>query len=221
MTERSRRPALSAARVVASAMALADAQGLEALTIRRLADSLGAGPMSLYHYVASRDDLVDAMVEQVFAEIAVPDPDLDWRTAVRARCESMRTTLRRHPWAAPLMESRTSPGPQSLAHHEAVLATLRRGGLSWSLTAHAYAVLDAFVYGFAFEESALPFEDGADLTGLADQIMAGFPEGAYPTFAAFTREHVLRPGYSYGSSFGYGLDLILDGLQAALEREQG
>ncbi|MCB0913517.1 MAG: TetR/AcrR family transcriptional regulator C-terminal domain-containing protein, partial [Propionibacteriaceae bacterium] len=140
--------------------------------------------------------------------------DLPWREAIRHRCRSARAVLRRHPWAPPLMESRQNPGPATLAHHEAVLACLRRGGLDWQLVAHAYALLDAFVYGFALQEASLPFEGTGEIAGLAEGIIDAFPDGAYPTFVEFTTRHVLQPGYSFGVSFEFGLDLLLDGIDS-------
>ena len=138
---------------------------------------------------------------------------------MRVRCRSAREVMRRHPWAPPLMESRTSPGPASLGHHDAVLACLRGGGLSWPTTAHAYATLDAFVYGFALQEAALPFGGEEQIGELADELVAALPRDRYPHFAAFTIEHVLRPGYRFGDSFDVGLDLILDGLDARARQE--
>ncbi len=214
-TDAARRPSLTRERVLDAAVALADRSGITALTIRALAVELDTKPMTLYHHVAGKDAILDGVVDQVFAEIDNPPADLPWREAIRHRCVSARAVLRRHPWAPPLMESRQNPGPATLAHHEAVLACLRRGGLDWQLVAHAYALIDAFVYGFTLQEANLPFEGAAEIAGLADQMVTAFPEGAYPTLAAFTTQHVLRPGYSFGDSFGFGLDLLLDGLESA------
>lgn len=206
---------LSQERILDGALGLADRIGLDALTIRRLAEELGVKPMTIYHYIPSKDAIVDGMVERVFGEIDLPPEDLPWTEAVRVRCLSSRQALNRHPWAAPLMESRTSPGPVSLRHHEAMLACLRRGGLSWQLTAHAYAILDSYIFGFAFEEATLPSTGGEGLAEIAEQMAAAFDPEAYPTLTAFTAEHVMQPGYSFGSTFEFGLDLIIDGLERA------
>ena len=206
---------LTAERVLDGALVLADRIGLEALTIRRLAEELGVKPMTIYHYLPSKDAIVGGMVERVFAEIDLPPEELPWAQAVRVRCVSSRRALNRHPWAAPLMESRTSPGPVSLRHHEAVLACLRRGGLGWQLTAHAYAILDSYIFGFAFEEATLPSTGGKGFAEIAQEMAAAFDPQAYPTLTAFTAEHVLRPGYSFGDSFEFGLDLIISGLERA------
>ncbi len=209
-----KRPPLNAERVLAGALALADDIGIDDLTIRRLADALDVKPMTIYHHVPNKEAIIDGMVDLVFSEIDDPDPDLDWKTAMRGRCASARVVLARHRWAAAYMESRTSPGPATLGHHDAVLGCLRRG-MSIEMTAHAYAVLDAFVYGFALQEASLPATGGDDMADLADGIVGAFPPGAYPHLAEFTAEQVLQPGYDFADEFDFGLDLILDGLDRA------
>lgn len=201
-------------RVLAGAVELADEIGVEPLTIRRLADHLGTRPMTLYHHVANKDAILDGMVDVVFAQIEPPPTDLPWRDAMRHRCISAREVLRGHPWAVPLMESRRAPGPETLAHHEAVLGCLRGGGLPTPVVAHAYAIIDAFVYGFAIQEASLPAGDTNELGDLAEDILAQMPADLYPNFVAFTRDHVLQSGYDFGDSFEVGLDLVLDGLEA-------
>jgi AcrR family transcriptional regulator len=211
-----RRPRLSADRVFSAALALADEIGIDELTIRRLAEALDVKPMTIYHHVANKEAIIDGMVDLVFAEIDLPDPDLDWKTAIRRRCASMRVVLARHRWAAPFMESRTSPGPALLRHHDAVLGCLRQA-MSIEMTAHAYAMLDAYVYGFALQEATLPATAGEEMADLAASMVEQFPAAEYPHLAEFTFEHVLRPGYDFGNEFDFGLDLILDGLERAAE----
>ena len=198
--------------MLTGALDLADQIGIADLTIRRLAAALDTKPMTIYHHVPSKDEILDGVVDLVFAEIELPDPDLDWKPAVRARCVSARDVLRRHPWAVPLMESRRSPGPATLAHHDAVIACLRRG-LSVTMTAHAYALLDAFVYGFAIQESSLP-SPGDDMADVVDEIVDDQFAEHFPALHAYTVEHVMQPGYDFGAEFDFGLDLILDGLDA-------
>lgn len=218
--DRTRRP-LTRQRVLDAAMALADRVGVEAFTIRKLAAELDVKPMAIYHHVPNKDSILDGIVDAVFAEIDLPPTDVDWREAMRLRCVSAREVLGRHPWAPPLMESRTSPGPATLHHHDAVLACLRRGGLSWSLTAHAYAVLDSYVYGFALQEANLPFEDEQQVGELSESIIMPLSADEYPALVAFTVEHVLQPGYDFGHSFEFGLDLLLDGLSRAATDSPG
>jgi AcrR family transcriptional regulator len=219
MTER--RSGLSRVAILEGAVALADQVGLEAFTMRRLAEALDTKPMTIYHHVPSKDEILSGMVEVVFDEIALPPEDLPWTDALRVRCLSARQALNRHWWAAPLMESQASPGESTLRHHEAVLACLRRGGLSWELTAHAYAVLDSYVYGFAFEEATLPAQGGEGFSEVAEEMVPGFSPDRYPNLVAFTIEHVMQPGYSFGASFEFGLDLIISGLAEASRRERG
>jgi len=213
----SRQP-LSRERVVRAAMALADAGGIDALTMRRLGDELGVEAMSLYKHVANKDDLIDGMTDAVFAEIELPSGATDWRTAMRERAVSVRAALSRHPWATPLMQSRTSPGPATMRHHDTVIGTLRTAGFSVALTAHAFSALDSYIYGFALQQRSLPFETGEQTAELAEAILAQFPAEAYPHLAELTVQHVLQPGYDYGDEFEFGLDLVLDGLERARTR---
>ncbi|HPF77629.1 TetR/AcrR family transcriptional regulator C-terminal domain-containing protein, partial [Phycicoccus elongatus] len=146
--------------VVTTALALADRHGLEALTMRGLARELGVEAMSLYHHFASKDALLDAMVDRVYAAILLPEASGQWRAELRRRSVSVRQVLHAHPWALPLMESRRAPGPANLAYHEANIACLRAAGFTPEQVAHAYAIVDAFVYGFVLQEATLPFESG-------------------------------------------------------------
>jgi AcrR family transcriptional regulator len=203
-------------RVLHAAVALADAAGADALTMRRLGQELGVEAMSLYNHVANKDDLLDGMVDLVFGEIELPAGDDDWRSAMRARAVSARQVMARHPWATVLMESRSSPGPATLRHHDAVIGALRAGGFSVALAAHAFSLLDSYTYGFALQESSLPFDTGEETADLAEAILAQMPADQYPHLTELTVEHVLQPGYDYGDEFAFGLDLILDGLERAL-----
>lgn len=214
------RKPVSRERALEVARALADAGGLETLTMRRLAEELGVEAMSLYHHVPNKDAILDGMIDLVFAEIELPARDGDWRSAMRRRCASVRSVLLRHRWALPLMESRKTPGPANLAHHDAVLGCLRAGGFSILLTAHAYAVLDSYVYGFVHTELQLPFETSEETHAVAAAIFEHFPRGMYPHLAELTTQHVLKPGYAYAHEFEFGLELILDGLARAHQSER-
>jgi AcrR family transcriptional regulator len=212
---RSRVP-LSRERVLSAAVALADQIGIEALSMRKLGEALGVEAMSLYNHVAHKDDLLDGMIDAVFAEIDLPSADDGWRAAMRQRAISVRAVLRRHRWAIGLMESRTSPGPATLAHHDAVIGVLRAGGFTVAQTAHAFSALDSYIYGFALQEKGLPFETAEQATEVAQAMFADFPVDRYPHFVELATQHVLQPGYDYGDEFEFGLDLILDGLERLL-----
>ncbi|MGI9576628.1 MAG: TetR/AcrR family transcriptional regulator [Microthrixaceae bacterium] len=215
-TESRKRSPLNRRRVLDGAMTLADRIGVQALTIRKLADELDVKPMTIYHHVNGKEAIIDGIVDDVFAEIELPPADMAWTDSMRVRCLSARAVLAEHPWAAPLMESRTSPGEATLRHHDAVLGCLRRGGLSLESTAHAYALLDSFVYGFALQEANLPFGGEEEIGDLAEEIVDPLAEGEYPNLVEFTNDYVLRPGYSFGDSFEVGLDVLLNGLDPSI-----
>jgi AcrR family transcriptional regulator len=208
---------LTRQRVLDAAVALADREGVRSLSMRKLAQELGVEAMSLYHHVANKDAILDGMIDVVFGEIDLPAGEADWKAAMRRRAVSAREALRRHPWATGLMETRTTPGPATLRHHDAVLGILRNGGFSVELAAHAYSLLDSYIYGFALQEASLPFHTSEETAALAESIMSGFPADAYPHLTELTVEHVLQPGYDYGNEFLFGLELILDGLDRAHE----
>jgi len=208
------RPPLSRERVLRGAVAVADAGGIGALTMRSLARELGVKPMSLYYYVAGKAEILDGIVDLVFSEIDLPSPGGDWQSQMRRRADSARRTLRRHPWAIGLMESRANPGPATLRHHESTLATLRRAGFSVAMTAHAYALLDSYIYGFALQEAALPFNPQT-VTEATEAITEQFA-GEYPHLVEMATGHILRPGYDFGDEFEIGLTVILDALTRSI-----
>lgn len=204
---------LSRERVLQVAIAKADAGGLEALSMRQLAETLGVAPMALYRHIANKEDLIDAMVDVVFSEIGLPLAGDDWRASMRQRAIAVRDALMRHRWAIGLMEARRTPGPANLRHHDAVIGRLRAAGFSVVMTAHAYSVLDAYIYGFALTKLNLPFESTEDVGAVAETMLEPFPVNAYPNLMEFLTEHVMQPGYDFGDEFEYGLDLILNGLE--------
>ena len=132
---------------------------------------------------------------------------------MRRRAISLRDALLRHRWAIGLMESRANPGPASLRHHDAVIGSLRAGGFDMAMAAHAYSLLDSYIYGFALTKMNLPFDSGAEVAEVAETMLEPFPMDDYPNLVAFITEHAMQPGYDYGDEFEYGLDVILDGLE--------
>ena len=203
---------LSRDRVLRCAVALADEAGIGSLTIRSLAQALGAKPMSLYHYVANKGEILDGIVDLVFSEIELPSAEGAWRSEMHRRASSVREVLSRHTWAIGLLESRTTPGPATLRHHDATLGALRRAGFSVQLTAHAYALLDSYIYGFALQEAALPLTGSKPRAEVAEPMIQLFSAGDYPHLLEMATEHVLRPGYDFGDEFEIGLDVILEAL---------
>jgi AcrR family transcriptional regulator len=206
------RPRLSRERVLQGAVAVADDGGLASLTIRSLAAHLGVKPMSVYHHVTNKEEILDGIVDIVFGEIVLPTIGGEWHSEMRRRAASARDAMRRHPWAIGLVETRTSPGHATLRHHDAVIGTLRAGGFSVEMTAHAFALIDAYVYGFALSEATLPFNGPDTVPEVAEQMMEQFSPADYPHLVEFTIEHVMQPGYDYGEEFEFGLSVILDGL---------
>jgi AcrR family transcriptional regulator len=209
------RAPLSKERVIAAAVQLADAGGLGTLAMRKIADALGVEAMSLYNHVANKDEILDGMVDLVFAELEMPSPADDWRHAMRRHAASLRDALTRHPWALGILQSRPDPGPANLRHNDAVLGTLRSAGLHLALTAHAVSVIDSYVYGFALQSLNIPINTTERVAEVAEGIMRDLDAARHPHLTEMIVDHALQPGYAYADEFAYGLDLILDGLERA------
>jgi AcrR family transcriptional regulator len=207
-------------RAVAVAVALADAGGIESLSMRKLAAELGIEAMSLYYHVKSKDDILDGMLDVVYSEFSTPRAGDAWRAAMRARAESTRSVLARHPWAISI-KARTSPGPATLGHLDSVIGCLTAAGFSMPMTGHAMSILDSYVQGFAQQEVSLPLDPSGDIGAATEEIMAQQEAmaDAFPNLAAMAMSLILQPGYAYGNEFEFGLELILDGLEAAHSAE--
>jgi AcrR family transcriptional regulator len=204
---------LNRERVFQAAVLLADERGLESLTMRALGEELGVEAMSLYYYVANKDELLDGMIDVVFSEIELPTTDVDWKTAMRRRAISTRKALARHRWAVGLLQSSTRPGPANFRLVNAVLGCLREAGFSVENAVHAYSAQDAYIYGFALQEKTLPVDTPGELAEAAESIRRQFSADEYPHLAETITEHVTKSGYDFGDEFEFGLDLILDGLE--------
>jgi AcrR family transcriptional regulator len=214
------RERLTRDRVLRAALAHADSGGLEALTMRTLADLLDVAPMALYRHVANKEDLIDAMVDAIFTEIGVPAGGGDWRSSMRQRAIAVREALSRHPWAVGLMESRRRPGAANLRHHDAVIGRLRAAGFDVASTARAYSLLDSYIYGFALTKANLPFEATDRVGDVAEAMLEPFPANEYPNLLELLTEHVIKAEYDYEDEFERGLDVILDGLAKLLARSE-
>ena len=208
-----RREPLTRERVLEAAVKLADQGGIESLSMRKLGQELGVEAMALYYHFASKDEVLDGSVDLVFSEIDLPASGADWKTAMRQRAISVRDVLSRHRWAIGLMESRTNPGPANLRHHDAVIGSLRVAGFDMEMTAHAYSLLDSYIYGFALTKMNLPFDTSQEIAQVAQSMLQPFPLDEYPNLVEMLTEHVMKPGYDYGDEFEYGLDVILDGFE--------
>ena len=204
------REPLSRGRIVQAAVDLADDGGFDALSMRNLAEGLGAAPMALYRHVSNKEDLLDGMVDVVFGEMYPPAIGGDWRAELRARGDSARAALRRHPWAIGLMETRLHPGPASAVHHNATMGCLREAGFPFREAVHAYNLLDSYTYGFALQEKTIPFETPEESAEVA-QVTVGDQMADYPYLAEVVTE-LGKKGFDYTEEFEFGLEFILDGL---------
>jgi AcrR family transcriptional regulator len=199
-------------RIVQAAVALADADGFESLSMRNLAEELRAAPMSLYRHFANKEELLDGMIDVVFGEIYSPVIAGAWKEELRKRGISAREALRRHPWAVGLMETRMSPGPASAEHHNAMLGCLREAGFPFREAVHAYTLVDVYTYGFALQEKTIPFETPEQSAEMA-KVTVGERGSEYRYLAEVVNEFANTGGYDYAEEFEFGLDFILDGLE--------
>jgi AcrR family transcriptional regulator len=196
-------------------MDLADESGIESLTMRELARRLGVEAASLYNHVAGKDDVLVGMADLVVAEIDLPSEGVDWKEAMRLRAVSAREVFARHPWAAGLIDSRERSGPSGLSYADRVLGTLLQAGFSPGVAAHAFFVLDSYIYGFERQRSILSPGDDADTSAAAQDVLDALPEGAYPALARVATAYAAAP-WDDAAAFDFGLGLILDGLQRLL-----
>ncbi len=212
------RKRLSRGAVLAAAVALADERGIEAVTMRKLARELGVEAMSLYNHVANKTDLLDGMIDIVFSEIEAPAAEGDWKAQMRNRAVSTREALLRHRWAVGEMEGRTNHGPSNMKVHDAVLGCLRAAGFSIEMTIHAMSVQDAYIYGFALQQTDMASQTPEDFAAEAQRQMVDYADALadYPNLVEVVGGHVAKAGYDYEAEFLFGLDVILDGLERLL-----
>jgi len=205
-----RRPKVSQEQVLDAALELADEGGLTAVTMASVGARLGVEAMSLYRHIGNKEEMLDGLVDRVFAEIDVPADASDWRDALRRRAVSVHAALRRHPWAIGLMESRSQPGPATLGHHDAMVAILLRAGFDGRTAVRVYNLLDSYIYGFALQEATLPFSSPEEMATMSEQMLVAVAE-AYPHLASVQRE-LVGSGFDYADEFEAGLDIILGAL---------
>lgn len=209
MPERAQKPGLTAERIVEAAAAVADREGIAGVSMRSVGRELGVEAMSLYHHVASKEALLDALVDWLMVQVDAPDAGTDWRHGLTHRARSLRAVVGAHPWGLGLVDSRRSPGEAIVRNYEDVLACLRAGGFSVALAAHAFSVVDAYVYGFVLTEQHLPFEpERAD--AMVEEM--ALPADRFPHLVELLDELVVGKGYAFGDEFEWGLELVLDGL---------
>ena len=215
------REPLSRERVLRAAIAMADQEGVESLSMRKLGQALGVEAMSLYRHVANRDDILEGICDLVIGEIGVPAQDADWKLAMRQRASSAHEVILRHPWASTLIESRGGLSPARLRYVEAIIGSLRRGGFPIEGAYHAIVILDAFVYGFALQEVNWPVS-AQDSPAATRRLQGQVPEEDFPNLTEMmtfvitsrtARNEAGGPEGPYEREFEKGLDLILYGLE--------
>lgn len=208
-----RREPLTRERVWQAALKLADQGCIESLSMRKLGQELGVGAMALYYHFANKEEVLDGAIDLVFSEIDLPTTGAHWKTSMRQRAISARQVLSRHRWAIGLMESRTNPGRANLRHHDAVIGSLRAAGFDIAMAAHAYSLLDSYIYGFALTKMSLPFDTSEEVAQVAQNMLQLSLLNEYPHLLEMLTEHVAKGGYDYDDEFDYGLDVLLDGLE--------
>lgn len=210
--------ALSRERILAAAMNLADSSGLEQLSMRNLAAGLGVQAMSLYNHIVNRDDIIDALVDQVIAEIQVPDCAGDWRATMQQRARSAHQALLRHPWATMAIVSRVSTGAAMLAYIEATLACLVQAGFSPEDADHVWNALDSYIYGFTLQQLKFPFK-AEEYREAAVAYLPSIPESRYPYFVGLGRQ-IIDGSYDGLHRLEFGLELLLEGLEREISRQR-
>lgn len=210
------RPPLNYDRIIEAAVAVADRGGLAQVSMRNLGKELSVEAMSIYHHLAGKEALLDGLATWFFTQIQLPHPAEPWRSEMVCRARSARDALTAHPWALGLIESRRSPGPALLRHHDAVLACLRHNGFSVALAAHTFSAIDAYVHGFVLTELNLPFDPGESAEEFVAHLDEVLDADQYPSLVEMITEQVSGKSYDYANEFEFGLDLILDSLHRHL-----
>jgi AcrR family transcriptional regulator len=215
------RTLLNKERVLRSAVELADREGVEGLSMRRLSAELGVVPMALYKHVANKDELLDGMIDVVVGEIDPPRADTDWKTAVRERILSARRALLRHPWASRVMVSRTSPTPTLMSYMDSMIAMFTNGGFTIDLTHHVMHAMGSRMMGFSQEL----FNDQSDPDNPIRPAMLEAMSATYPSIYQLWRAvshddaSTVGPGCDDQFEFEFALDLMLDGIERLREAD--
>jgi AcrR family transcriptional regulator len=196
--------------VLSAALRLADDEGYDALTMRRLAQELGVEAMTLYYYVANKDEILTGIVDLVHAEIELPSPGDPWKPAIRRTAISAHEVMLRHGWAS-AQWLKVGLTPSRLAYMEAILACLRAGGFTSYQTHLAYHALESHIVGFTLWLAGMALPD--DLTDLASQVLSEVPADEYPAFVEHLHEHLRPPRPTDVGAFEFALDLLLDGFE--------
>lgn len=217
-----RRIPLSKDRVLRAAVALADSEGMESVSMRRLAEALDVVPMALYKHLANKDELLAGLIDVVVGEIDPPASATDWKQAIRDRILSARRALLRHPWASQVIESRTNPTPLVMKYMDSMIGMFLAGGFSLDLTHHIMHAMGSRLLGFSQEL----FKDSASMDPQVLAAMRRQLAGVYPNILELTTAVYHDEGSVVGAGcddqfeFEFALDLLLDGLEKFLKKER-
>ncbi|WP_433659501.1 TetR/AcrR family transcriptional regulator C-terminal domain-containing protein [Nocardia sp. CA-128927] len=209
------RAPLNREKVLHTAVRLADEQGLAALSMRKLAQTLGVEAMSLYNHVTNKDDLLDGIADLVVAEMGVPEIGGDWKAAMRARANAAHEALLRHPWANGLIGARLNVGPAMLRYIDATVGCLRAAGFSYQLADRAWNAMDSHIYGFTLQQVNFPLQPD-EYASAAQQFLPLIPADQFPYMNALS-QLVIDGKHTGIADFTFGLNLILDGLERLLD----
>ena len=206
-------------RVLGTAIALADKDGLAALSMRKLGQELKVEAMSLYNYVDSKEALLDAIIDRVIAETAISGEQTDWKEVLRERAKTMRAVFHRHPWAMGLLESRTTAVPSAVNNIEAVAGSLRRAGFPPGLILQTVSATDCYIYGFALQETSSPFKSNEEIKAVVEHFSHELSREQFPYLSEILVDYVLKEGVDFDRSFEKGLEFMLTGLEKALKEQ--
>ena len=202
-----------------AALGLADEGGVEAVSMRKVADVLGVKAMSLYNHVANKDEVLDGMVDATYGEIAAPTPDADWQAQVREIAISAHEVFLRHPWAAGLQMS-VKPGPARLRYGDRLLGCFRDAGFSKQLTYHGYHIIESYILGYTSQVLAYRAVDTDQFEDVLTRFTRGDFAKEYPHFTEHALQHIEpEPGQEDVNAYELGLDMILDGLESEKNAE--
>lgn len=217
------REPLSRERILGTAISLADRDGVDAISMRRIANELDVVPMALYKHVANKEELLDGMLDIVVAQIDPARTDTDWKTALRERILSARRALLRHPWASRVIETRTEPTPLVMAYFDSIIGMLRAGGFSIELTHHALHAMGSRLMGFSQELFNDTGEADPNMEAEMFTAMADVYPSIFELYLAVSHDDAstVGPGCDDQFEFEFAIDLMLDGLDRLRQQEAG
>jgi len=209
-----KRKSLNRALIVETAMSMADRDGLEALSMRRLGAELGVEAMSLYNFIEGKEDLLNALVDRAVQEVELPSPKpSQWKSAMRKRALSTRQMLLRHPWAATLIESRPDPGSERLDYYDSLIGMFRKAGFSLKHAPRCLLLLDSYIYGFALQEDSWPLDSQETMGDAARRYAENTTLENHRYLEELVTEYAMKNQYDPDADFLFGLELILDGME--------